>query len=150
MSVFKWYKRCITTVQVDCINTRSAWCLSFNEKSNLKKNKNGMSGRRQRNFLITIYRLESISSVQIKKVYCLRYEDIVTGKNTILQNFLQQNNENIAFTQKDVLAVRDRLDVSDPFFQNCIYNQLSPKKLGVTPKYFLSLRFVTLSVYSQK
>lgn len=89
-----------------------------------------MSGRRQRNFLITIYRLESISSVQIKKVYCLRYEDIVTGKNTILQNFLQQNNENIAFTQKDVLAVRDRLDVSDPFFSELYLQPTIAKKIG--------------------
>lgn len=60
----------------------------------------------------------------------LRYEDIVIGQTTILQDFLQQKNENVAFTQADASAMRDRLDVSDPFFSELYLQPTTSEKIG--------------------
>jgi Sulfotransferase family len=60
----------------------------------------------------------------------LRYEDLVAGQTTILQDFLQQTNENVAFTQADASVVRDRLDLSDPFFSELYLQPTTSDKVG--------------------
>lgn len=60
----------------------------------------------------------------------LRYEDIVVGKTTILQNFLQQKYEDVAFMQTDVISVGDQLDLSDPFFSELYLQPTTSKKIG--------------------
>jgi hypothetical protein len=60
----------------------------------------------------------------------LRYEDIVVGQTTILQDFLQHKYESIAFTPADALSVRERLDLSDPFFSELYLQPTTSEKIG--------------------
>lgn len=79
----------------------------------------------------------------------LRYEDIVVGQNTIIQDFLQKKNDGVAFTQADVSAVRNRLDLSDPFFSELYLQPTTSEKIGSYAK-ILSVNeiYYIESVYS--
>jgi len=64
----------------------------------------------------------------------LRYEDLVVGQSIILQDFLQQKNENVAFAQADASNVRVSLDSSDPFFSELYLQPTTSEKIGTFNK----------------
>lgn len=60
----------------------------------------------------------------------VRYEDIVVGKTTILQEFLGQRVFHNQFSSNEIAAVRDQLDASDPFFSELYLQPTTQERVG--------------------
>lgn len=83
-----------------------------------------------RELLNYYYGIENHQRRADKDSIYLRYEDLVVGQRTILQNFLQQKNEDAAFTHADAPSVQERLDASDPFFSELYLQPTTSEKIG--------------------
>lgn len=76
------------------------------------------------------YQIENHQRRADKDTIFLRYEDIVVGQSTILQDFLQKNSMGIAFSSDNISAVQKGLDASDPFFSALYLQPTTSERVG--------------------
>jgi hypothetical protein len=60
----------------------------------------------------------------------VRYEDMVVGQNEALLNFLQLPSTTAPASSDEIAAMRDRLDLSDPFFSDLYLQPTTTAKVG--------------------
>ena len=60
----------------------------------------------------------------------VRYEDLVAGKTTKLQDFLQKKIDNVAVSQIDVSTLKKQIDSSDPYYSELYLQPTTKEKIG--------------------